>query len=360
MGGLQEDAAGWLLFAGKLGVGVGALVLGLLYTFQNKILYHPNPPGVPKTPDEMPDGYKHPGQYTVSGSYGGRAPRDARIKYEEALVKTRDGESIHTWLLLQDDSANVPTLIYFHGNACNMGVRLPKAAHFFARIGANILMMDYRGYGASTGVPTEEGLNLDAQAVLDYAAAHPRLANSKLVLFGDSLGGAVAFSLAKRAPDKVHSIVVENTFSSISAMVDILFPYVGALKALVLRIGWDSLSIAPTLRQPMLFISGDRDSLVPPPHMRALYDAAVLSSSRDFFSVQGGDHNDSFEVAGAARFCARVRAFLAGAGGFGEGAAATAAAAAAASAATAAGAGAGAGADDRAGLTTAEILPNVY
>ena len=96
----------------------------------------------------------------------------------------------------------------------------------------NVLMMDYRGYGASAGVPSEKGLNKDADAVIKYAAAHPKLRRSKLVVFGRSLGGAVCFSAAQRNPTLVSAVVVENTFGSIPAMVDVLLPYLSAIKVI--------------------------------------------------------------------------------------------------------------------------------
>ena len=90
------------------------------------------------------------------------------------MVETSDGEKIHTWLMLQDNAEECPTLIYFHGNAGNMGFRLQNAAMTYAKVKLNILMMDYRGYGKSTGTPNEPGLQLDAEAVLRHVRTHPR------------------------------------------------------------------------------------------------------------------------------------------------------------------------------------------
>lgn len=335
-----DNLGPWLWAASKVGLGLVGVCVALLYYNQDKLLYHPNPPNMPRTPDDNPDGYKHPGQYGQSGQYIGRDASRPRIPYDDNMIKTRDGESIHTWLLLQQDSANVPTLIYFHGNACNMGLRLPKAAQLYAKVGINILMVDYRGYGKSTGKPNEKGINEDALAALDYAVNHPKLKNSKIVLFGDSLGGAVCFSLAHRAPEKVHFIVVENTFKSISAMADILFPFLGPLKDALLTIGWDSIGLIPSITQPILFISGDKDSLVPPAHMRALHLAAKAAKRAVFYSIQNGDHNDSFEVAGASAFCLQIRKFL-----FGDSSSSTSTLSTE---------------NDRPAFSTAEILPNVY
>lgn len=112
------------------------------------------------------------------------------------------------------------------------------------------------------GIPTEKGLNIDAEAVLMYVKKHPKLVKSPVVLFGRSLGGAVAVSLAHKHPAHVAALVLENTFISIPKMVDFLMPLVAPIKGLVLRIGWDSGEKIQHLKQPILFISGDADELV--------------------------------------------------------------------------------------------------
>ncbi len=104
---------------------------------------------------ENPPGMNHPGEWNRNGRYGG-SEKD-RIPFEEVFVTTSDGVRLHLWLLLQDETVGKtssgsrppPTLIYFHGNAGNMGFRLKNAAKMFARAGINVLMMDYRGYGES-------------------------------------------------------------------------------------------------------------------------------------------------------------------------------------------------------------------
>lgn len=249
----------WLFFGGKL---VGGILLTLsivLYINQEKLLYHPNPPGTPKTPEENPDGCKAPSEWNKKG-FSVYDPRKGNlaepIPYEDAMVETADGEKIHTWLMLQDNAENVPTLIYFHGNAANMGFRLQNAADMYGISKLNILMMDYRGFGKSTGTPSETGLQLDGEAVLEYALKHPRLKNSPIVVFGRSLGGAVSVYLAEKFPNKVAAVVVENTFLSIGAMVDILMPFLSPLKPLVLKIKWDSDNKIQHVKQPILFISG--------------------------------------------------------------------------------------------------------
>ena len=310
MGGNGESSTfvGMILLFTKIGVGFAGIIGLLLYHYQDNLLYIPNPPNFPVTPNDNPVGFRSPNEWNKQAKtvkrYGG-----SPIDFEDHILDTPDGVKLHAWLLLNKDSENVPTLIYFHGNAGNMGFRLKNAAEMYALVGINILMMDYRGYGASTGTPNEKGLNIDADTVLKFVKSHPKLINSPVLLFGRSLGGAVCVSLAKRYPDLVDAVILENTFLSVSAMVDRLMPYVAVFKSLILRIKWNSDELIGDLKQPIMFISGDSDQLVPPSHMKGLHERAKTSRFIDFFSVGGGTHNDTWEVAGVGYYL-RMRQFI--------------------------------------------------
>ena len=289
-----------MLFGSKV---LGTVVVGvtlLLYFNQDKILYIPNPPGIPRTPEENPRGYRSPNDWSVNGRV--RREGDVGIPFEDHMIRTIDNVDIHVWLLHHPQAENAtphPTLIYFHGNAANMGFRLPNAALMYSECKMNILMVDYRGYGKSGGSPTETGLQLDAEAALEFVRTHPKLQGSPVVVFGRSLGGAVSLYLARRYPSSVAGIVIENTFLSVSAMTDILLPLLKPLKPYLLRMYWDSGDAIVGVDQPVMFISGGRDELVPPAHMRALYDLATASRHREWFFVEDGSHNDTWEKAGA-------------------------------------------------------------
>jgi dipeptidyl aminopeptidase/acylaminoacyl peptidase len=139
----------WVLFGVKIAGGLLVTIAAILYTNQEKMLYMPNPPGFPRTPSENPPGYQSPATWNSHGRMinpSATIPQDA-IEYEEHFVRTEDGFMLHTWLLLQPNSQDVPTLIYFHGNAGNMGFLLKNAALMFAHSKINVLLMDYRGYG---------------------------------------------------------------------------------------------------------------------------------------------------------------------------------------------------------------------
>ncbi|KAK7200833.1 Bem46-like serine peptidase [Novymonas esmeraldas] len=222
-------------------------------------------------------------------------------------------------------SAAMPSfvLLYFHGNAGNVGHRLPLAQAFVAHLKGAVMMIDYRGFGLSDDAEqTQERLELDAQACFDHLWHDPRVPRDRIFVMGTSLGGAVAIHLAAHAryARRVAAVVVENSFSSISDMASALsrpiltklvsqcpglavglFEYY--VKPLALRIGWDSAQKVPHVVVPMLFLSGARDELVPPEQMRALYKASTKCLRdgngndravplRRFVEFEDGRHNN--------------------------------------------------------------------
>eukprot|EP00554_Chaetoceros_debilis_P004254 CAMPEP_0194082282 /NCGR_PEP_ID=MMETSP0149-20130528/7831_1 /TAXON_ID=122233 /ORGANISM="Chaetoceros debilis, Strain MM31A-1" /LENGTH=378 /DNA_ID=CAMNT_0038764397 /DNA_START=385 /DNA_END=1521 /DNA_ORIENTATION=- len=284
------------------------------------------------------------------------------------MIKCEDGVSIHSWLLLhpQSLSERIPTILFFHGNAGNIGLRLPNAHQMFKQMNANILMVEYRGYGDSDSVkPNEKGLKLDAEAALRFISNHPQIDPERIFCFGRSLGGAVAFHLAKYAEQAglglgsgsgsdasasspsvssaqntntnmdcenvqpLAGIMVENTFRSISTMVDQLMPMIAPLKFLVLRMDWSNEKIAPMITTPVLYLAGDRDELVPHDHMHHLYNLSRTATASENVSkvgastrstskksvltqmhvINGGTHNDSW-MKGGPQYFEKTRAFM--------------------------------------------------
>lgn len=232
------------------------------------------------------------------------------MDYSSHMIETADGTSVHSWLIYAGDAK--PTIIFFHGNAGNVGLRLPNAAHMLEKLDANILMVEYRGFGDSEdsvsngGFPNEAGIRMDSEAVLSFCRNHPKIDSSKIFVFGRSLGGAVAFHLAHRAEmegSPVAGLIVENTFTSVSDIVDAIMPLVAPLKGLVLTMEWDSLEIARRLEvTPVLFLAGERDELVPHAHMLELRAALEMNAKRtartQMVRVRDGTHNDTWIRAG--------------------------------------------------------------
>jgi pimeloyl-ACP methyl ester carboxylesterase len=211
---------------------------------------------------------------------------------------------------------NLPTLVFFHGNAGNIGLRLPNALQMLQYLNANILMVEYRGYGESDSVtPSEQGLKLDAQAALKFILKHDKIDASKIFLFGRSLGGAVAFDLAQYAEQHrlpLAGVIVENTFKSIGEMVDHMMPYIAPLKALVLRMRWDSSSIVPHLQVPVLYLAGAKDDLVPHSHMLQLHKSTTRSRLNKIHIIRDGTHNETW-TQGGQEYWDAIQSFLAAA-----------------------------------------------
>jgi len=293
------------------------------------------------------------GRHNASNPKGYRSPSDYNIPYETHMIQCQDGVTIHSWLLLypgtttttarsarehggekNDTNEKIPTIIFFHGNAGNIGLRLPNANEMYHNLRCNIFMVEYRGYGDSDDVkPTEAGLKLDAEASLLFLLQHPKIDSDRIFVFGRSLGGAVAFHLAKFAQDRylqqhqqqhpkqqiqylnpsqslLAGIIVENTFLSISKMVDSLMPLIAPLKPLVLRIGWNSDRIAHQIRAPILYLAGASDELVPHSHMKELYRLSNISSVHPrIHIVKYGTHNDTW-LRGGRDYFMKTRQFL--------------------------------------------------
>lgn len=293
----------------SLSVGVVAIVVGILYVKQDSLLYHPVVPGLPRSPRDNPKGY--------------RSPEERLLPFETHEIETEDGIKLHSWLILANNpetppSIKPPTVLFFHGNAGNIGVRIPNAMQMKQQLDANIWLIEYRGFGDSQGHPDEMGLKLDAEAVINYAQKpHAHINPKRIYVFGRSLGGAVAFHLGSYAQKQglpLAGMVVENTFTSIAGMVDVLLPYIAPLKGLVLRIGWNSLQIAPTLKNlPTLYLAGARDELVPHAHMQQLYQTqrkhSVTPANVKIHVIPDGTHNESW-LKGGKPYWDAFRSFL--------------------------------------------------
>ncbi|KIK02587.1 hypothetical protein K443DRAFT_677443 [Laccaria amethystina LaAM-08-1] len=203
-------------------------------------------------------------------------PSTLKLPYTDVELQTPDDVVLRCFLIRQAQlSSSLATVIMFHGNGMNHGDVLEAAYEFYVR-GCNVLTVSYRGYGNSTGSPSEKGLRIDAQTALDHILSDPSLSNIPIVIFGQSLGGAVAIDLASRNHSKVSALIIENTFTSLPDVVR-GWPYIGVFSFLCTQ-KWNSASkipqIPPTL--PILMLSGLLDEVVPEKHMRNLWNIASV------------------------------------------------------------------------------------
>lgn len=202
-------------------------------------------------------------------------------------------------------------------NAGNMGHRLPILQRIAELLPANFLIISYRGYGESEGSPEEGGMRRDAQAALDYllGARAKQIDAARVVVYGQSIGGAVAIDLTARNQSKIAGLIVENTFLSLPKLIPHVIPWLGWAAPLCHQ-RWDSESrlremLAGTLPR-ILFLSGGHDELIPPAHMRSLFAiAAGTEEGRTKARLEifeKGTHNDTCLQPG---YFAAISAFLA-------------------------------------------------
>ena len=165
-----------------------------------------------------------------------------------------------------EDTRKRNTLIFFHENAGNLGLRLDWYELVYKNLQCNILSVAYRGFSRSQGKPSQEGILLDTEAILEYAKSEDRINNDRVFIVGRSLGGAVStFTVAKLAEqgdEWIKGVILENTFSSIEKIADRLFPFLKAIpniKKKMLRLDWDSEGQIGKIRKPIMFVAGIKD-----------------------------------------------------------------------------------------------------
>jgi len=202
---------------------------------------------------------------------------------EEVTLTAADGERLVTWVV--PPRAGKPVVLYFHGNGGNLGQ--PGRIGRFRSLtedGTGLFALSYRGYGGSTGSPTEEGLHLDARAL--YGAAAERFGASQLVAYGESLGTGVALKLAAEVP--LAAVVLEAPYLSTAAVAQRAYPYVPV--RLLMLDQFRSDEVIGRVRVPLLVLHGERDGVVPFAQGDALYGLA--NSPKRFLRFPRGGHGD--------------------------------------------------------------------
>lgn len=211
-------------------------------------------------------------------------PADIGLAYREAELNTSDGCRLHGWWIPNVRARG--SLIFCHGNAGNISHRL-ESIRVFHQLGLNVLIFDYRGFGRSSGRPSEKGTYLDAVAAYEYLTRDLKIPPEEIVIFGRSLGGAVAVELARRK--KAAALICESTFTSAEDMGRFMYPYL-PVKFLISN-KYDSVSKVGELTLPKLFLHSRRDDVVPYEQGERLYRGAA--APKKFTEILGG-HGDGF------------------------------------------------------------------
>ncbi|MGA3065726.1 MAG: alpha/beta hydrolase [Tepidisphaeraceae bacterium] len=242
--------------------------------------------------------------------------RDATLfpspRYELLTLPAHDGQKIAALFgtALEPDgqllanAAARPTLIFFYGNAMCVAYSTDTFDHF-RRLGFNVIIPDYEGYGMSTGKPSEAGCYAAADAAYDYLLTRKDIDSKKIVATGWSLGAGVAVDLAARRP--VCGLAIFSPFTSMNAMAHKLVPWIPT--SLILRHHFENLDKIRRISCPVLIANGTRDSIVPPTMADRLAAAAKSRVTR--YRVDLADHNDLFEVGGD-KLLAQLKSFVDG------------------------------------------------
>lgn len=263
------------MIATALFVAVIGTVLALFWTMQRRLMYFPTA-HVP-TPDEI-----------------GLTP------VEPVTFETSDGLELRGWFLAVSGPSPRLSVLMFNGNAGNRADRSPLAAALH-RHGLQVLLADYRGYGGNPGTSSEKGFAADARAARAYLAGRSDVDASRLVYFGESLGAAVAVSLAAEHPPA--ALILRSPFTSMADVGQHHYPFLPV--RLLLRDTFPSLDRIRMVRSPLLVIAGEQDRIVPIHQSRRLYAAAA--GPKALVVVPEAGHNDYALLAGDEVILALVR-----------------------------------------------------
>ena len=215
-------------------------------------------------------------------------PQAIQLDYQDAWIDTEDGERLHGWYI--PAVAARGTVLFFHGNAGNISHRM-ESILIFNRLGLNVLIVDYRGYGQSSGKPGEQGTYRDAQAAWNYLVNELHVSPESTVIFGRSLGGAVGAWLASRPGVDPAGIIIESCFSSGLDMGKRLYPVLPV--RLITRIGYPVREYVTQLEVPLMVVHSRDDEIIPYDMGLAIYEAAP--EPKTFFELRG-DHNAGFWI----------------------------------------------------------------
>jgi uncharacterized protein len=226
-------------------------------------------------------------------------PADFGLEYEDVFFEAADGVKLHGWWVPQ---TGAPVLVWFHGNAGNISHRLENIKLLHDLAGVQVFIFDYREYGRSQGRISREGTFLDAAAAYRYVAETRGVPGRDIVLFGRSLGTALATNLAVQKP--CRALILESAFTNSSDMAKMIAPFMFDWRP---KVPYDNLGKIDKVKVPVLIIHGEQDEIIPVAMGRRLFAAA--NPPKDLYIIPGAHHNDVYGVGGRAYF-ERLKAFI--------------------------------------------------
>ena len=210
------------------------------------------------------------------------------LNLEDVFLTTCDGKRIHGWFHAVSKSRSL--LLWFHGNAGNLADRMDHL-QILSLLGVNVFAIDYRGYGKSEGSPDEEGIYRDADAAYRFSTEEKGFDPARIIIYGISLGSAVAVDLAARK--RCAGLILSAPFTSARAMARRMFriPFIEYFP----RTRFDNLGKIAQIRTPVLILHGTQDELVPFEMGKRLFE--VANEPKTLFPVEGAGHNDIYVIA---------------------------------------------------------------
>lgn len=217
-----------------------------------------------------------------------QTPEDRGLEYEEVSLKTKDNVTVSGWYIPAKHEKGV--LLFCHGNAGNISHRL-ESINIFHNMGLSVLIFDYRGYGKSEGKPSEKGTYRDAEAAWNYLVEEKRKAPDRIILFGRSLGAAIAADIAlKKIP---AGLILESSFLSVPEMGKKHYPWIPV--RLLSKYDYATIDKIRSITCPKLIIHSPDDEIVPFEHGKSLFEEAL--QHKQFLEIKGG-HNEGFLLSG--------------------------------------------------------------
>ena len=216
------------------------------------------------------------------------SPADIGLHYESVSLTASDGVKLHGWFV--PAQAEKGALLFFHGNAGNISHRL-ESLKIFHDLGLSTLIIDYRGYGESQGTISEKGTYLDGEAGWDYLARVKGFPPQEIIVFGRSLGGAIAAYIAGRK--QPGGLILESVFTSVPDMGARMYPYMPV--RLLSRYQYDTRKALQSVTCPVLVVHSHHDDIIPFKNGLQLYETA--RQPKRFLEIRG-DHNEGFYVSG--------------------------------------------------------------
>jgi len=212
-------------------------------------------------------------------------PFDKKLYFEEIILKSSDEVNISGWFVPAGKSKEAVLLL--HGNGGNISTRLTLIEYFRRQMSLPVFIIDYRGYGKSEGRPTEEGTYLDAMAAWEYLTNTKKIDPGNIIIYGRSLGGAIAAKLAGETGGKL--LILDSTFTSIKDIAAELYPYLPVRN--FFKFSYPTIDYLKKVSCPVLIIHSTGDDYIPFSHAVKLYNAA--NKPRHFLKI-GGFHNNSY------------------------------------------------------------------